>query len=156
MISDPHPVVRQMLVRIVARLGYEPMVVEDSPTPAKLRSADVLLVEPSSPAQIALTRTARAANPALAIISAGAVALPEGMGRYGDGPIVHLAKPFTIEQLDGALQRTLVHRDRSRRPRPRTRTRPRTRAGARVRPSGQSRAYGSAVAEDRVRPARFS
>ena len=154
MISDPHPVVRRRLVRIVAHLGYEPMVVDSPPTPAKLRSADALLVEPTSPAQIALTRTARAANPALAIISAGPVALPEGMGRYGDGPIVRLAKPFTIEQLDGALRRALVHRARSRRTRPRTR--PRTRAGARARLSGQSRAYGSAVAEDRVRPARFS
>jgi hypothetical protein len=117
MISDPHPVVRRMLVRIVARLGYEPMLVDESTTPAKLRSADVLLVEPNSPAQIALTRTARAANPALAIISEGAVTLPGGIYRHGDGPIVHLAKPFTIEQLDGALQRVFVHRDRPRRTR---------------------------------------
>jgi CheY-like chemotaxis protein len=114
MISDPDPEVRRMLVRIVARLGYEPMVVDDFPTPAKLRSADVLLVEPTSPDRIALTRTARAANPTLAIISEGAATIPTEIDR-DDGPVAHLAKPFTIEQLDGALQRAIVPSDRPRR-----------------------------------------
>lgn len=117
MISDPHPVVRQILVGMVARLGYEPVTADLPPTPAQLRSADVLLVEPAAPAGRALARTARAANPTIAIISEGSTPLPEGIDRRGAGATVHLVKPFTIEQLDGALQRAFARRERSRRAR---------------------------------------
>jgi hypothetical protein len=112
MISDPHPAVSRMLVRMVARLGYEPVAVESHPTPAQLRSADALLIEPASPAAITLARTARAANPAVAIIGEGALALRQRDSWNGAAaPVVHLAKPFTIEQLDAALQQGFAHGD---------------------------------------------
>jgi hypothetical protein len=111
MISDPHPVVRQILVRMVARLGYQPMAAVLPPTPAQLRSADVLLVEPTAPAGRALAHTARAANPAIAIIGEWATPLPEGIDRSGAGPTSHLVKPFTIDQLGVALRQAIAHRD---------------------------------------------
>jgi CheY-like chemotaxis protein len=105
MVSDPHPAVRQTLVLMVARLGYEPVLVgEESPTPARLRSADVLLVEPSTSAGRRLARTARAANPSVAILSQGA---PEGIERLGLIPTAHLSTPFTLEQLGVALSHAL-------------------------------------------------
>jgi CheY-like chemotaxis protein len=108
MISDPHSTVTELLVRMVAQLGYEPVAVDvDSPpTPARLRSADVLLVEPTTPAARRLARTACAANPSVAILSQGA---PEGLERLGLTPAAHLAKPFTVEQLDVALRHALAH-----------------------------------------------
>jgi DNA-binding response OmpR family regulator len=109
MISDPHPAVRRMLVRMVTRLGYEPIVINDAdahPTPAQLRSVDALLVELASPTALALARTARAANPALAIIGEEAVAPgQEGVWSKATAPADYLAKPFTSEQLDIALER---------------------------------------------------
>lgn len=106
MISDPHPTVRELLVRMVAELGYEPFVIADGPppTPARLRSADVLLIEPASPEGRRLARSARAAHPGVAILSQGA---PEGIERLGLAPVAHLSKPFTLEQLDAALQLAL-------------------------------------------------
>lgn len=161
MISDPHPMVSRMLARMVARLGYRPMVVEPAagPTPAQLRSADVLLIEPASPHALALAHTARAANPAMAIIGEGAMVPRQDMApqhgapfrrdvsrrdarrrdvtlRHGAAvrtprhdvspddlacwqdawhqtavPVAHLAKPFTIAQLDAALQQGFAHHD---------------------------------------------
>jgi CheY-like chemotaxis protein len=112
MISEPHPAVRRLLGRMVSSLGHEPVVVEGaSPTPARLRSADVLLVEPAAPAGASLARTARAANPAVAIVCAGAPAPGAELPQLHPNLIASLAKPFTIEQLDAALQRALTHRD---------------------------------------------
>ena len=106
MISDPHPAIREMLVRMIAHLGYEPVAIAEGPppTPARLRSTDVLLVEPGSPEARRLARTARAANPEVAILSQGA---PEGIERLGLAPIRHLPKPFTLGQLHAALQQAL-------------------------------------------------
>ncbi|MGO9248690.1 MAG: hypothetical protein ACLP7W_08880 [Solirubrobacteraceae bacterium] len=112
LISDPHPGIRRMLVRMVARLGYEPIAVESHPTPAQLRSADVLLVEPASPDGLTLAHTARAANPTLAIVGEGAMApRQEDLWKTAVAPVGHLAKPFTSEQLDAALQQGFARRD---------------------------------------------
>jgi hypothetical protein len=107
MVSDPQPTVRQTLVHMVALLGYDPVAVAEDlpPTPARLRSADVLLVEPSSSAGRRLVRTARAANPSVVILSQGA---PEGIERLGLVPAAHLSRPFTLEQLAAALRRVLA------------------------------------------------
>jgi hypothetical protein len=108
-----HPTVTDMLVRMVADLGYEPVAVDvdPPPTPARLRSADVLLVEPATPAARRLARTARAANPSVAILSQGS---PAGLERLGLAPAAHLAPPFTVDQLGVALRRALAHPSKER------------------------------------------
>jgi CheY-like chemotaxis protein len=112
LISEPHPTVRRMLERMVSSLGHEPVVVsDDPPTPARLRSADVLLIEPADPAGSSLARTARAANPAVAIVYAGIAAPAAELTRLSPNLAASLAKPFTIEQLDAALQQAIAHRD---------------------------------------------
>jgi hypothetical protein len=77
-----------------------------------LRSADVLLVEPASPAGLTLAHTARAANPTLAIIGEGAVApRREDLWKETVAPVGHLAKPFTSDRLNAALQQGFAYRD---------------------------------------------
>jgi len=102
-----------MLERMVDSLGHEPMVVVSgtAPTPARLRSADVLLVEPTAPAGVSLARTARAANPSLAIVCASVAAPAEQLAELDPNLAGSLAKPFSIEQLGAALEQALAHRD---------------------------------------------
>jgi DNA-binding NtrC family response regulator len=101
-ISESHEDVRRLLERMVARLGHEPVLVR-APTPAQLRSADVLLVEPAAPAGTALTRAAHVANPTLPIICASVTAPPSEPG--GVVFSASLVKPFTLEQLADAIER---------------------------------------------------
>jgi DNA-binding NtrC family response regulator len=100
-ISESHEDVRRLLERMVARLGHEPVLVR-APTPAQLRSADVLLVEPAAPAGTALTRAAHVANPTLPIICASVTAAPSEPGVVFSASLV---KPFTLEQLADAIER---------------------------------------------------
>jgi hypothetical protein len=109
MISEPHPGVRQMLRRMVARLGHEPFTAASPPTPAQLRSADVLLLEPMAPAGVSLARTARAANPAVAIVCSGIPAPLLELSQLEPNLAAIVERPLRIEQLDGAIRRALQH-----------------------------------------------
>ncbi|HEY7829726.1 MAG TPA: hypothetical protein VIC06_04085 [Solirubrobacteraceae bacterium] len=109
MISEPHPGVRLMLKRMVARLGHEPVTAEPRPTPAQLRSADVLLLEPRVPSGVSLARTARAANPGVAIVCAGIAAPLVELSQLEPNLAAIVGRPLGIEQLDGAIRRALVH-----------------------------------------------
>lgn len=111
MISEPHASVRRMLERLVARLGHEAMALDGAPTPAQLRSADILMVEPAS-SGVSLARTARAANPSVAIICAGLAVPPAQLDELEPNLAGFVSKPFTPEQLDAAIQQALAHRDR--------------------------------------------
>lgn len=148
LIYDPDPTIARLLARMLERLGYEPVALRVAsrvapcvasrthhhtrgarPTPALLRSADVLLIEPAAPGALALARTARAASPGIAILGEGAAVAPtpprSGRDDRGDpwrrlaAPVGHLAKPFTRAQLDAALQQSIAHGDRLRRGRTR-------------------------------------
>lgn len=109
MISEPHPGIRLMLKRMVARLGHEPFTAGPRPTPARLRSADVLLLEPAAPFGVSLARTARAANPGVAIVCAGIAAPLVELSHLEPNLAAILGRPLRIEQLDGAIRRALVH-----------------------------------------------
>jgi len=111
MISEPHPRVRQMLERLVVRLGHEVVTVQDPPTPAQLRSADVFLVEPASRG-VSLARTARVANPSVAILCAGVALPPSELTQLQPNLAGFVTKPFKPEQLGAAIQHALAHRDR--------------------------------------------
>jgi hypothetical protein len=101
MISEPHPGVRRLLERMVARLGDRPMV-PDAPTPAQLRSLDVLLVEPVAPAGAMLATLARASSPSLAIVCESVTAPSAELVDLVNFAAV-LVKPYTAEQLEDAL-----------------------------------------------------
>jgi hypothetical protein len=109
MISEPHPGVRQMLKRTVARLGHEVLTAGPPPTPAQLRSVIVLLLEPAGPPGVSLARTACAANPAVAIVCAGIAAPLEDLAQLEPNLAAIVGRSLRIEQLDGALRRALSH-----------------------------------------------
>lgn len=105
MISEYHPEVRRLLERMIVRAGDEP-IVADSPTPAKLRSADVLVVETASPRGAMLAQLARAANPSLPIVCASVtVPSPELAELVGFEEV--LVKPYTAEQLQAVIDQAL-------------------------------------------------
>lgn len=111
MISEPHESVRRMLERLVVRLGHEAVALDGRPTPATLRSADILMVEPAG-GGVSLARTARAANPSVAILCAGVAISPTELTQLAPNLAGVLTKPFTFERLGAAIQHALAHRDR--------------------------------------------
>jgi CheY-like chemotaxis protein len=115
LISEPHEDVRQLLVRMVSRLGHEPVLMT-VPAPEQLTSADILLVEPASPVSAVLAQAASIAVPALGLICASVSAPPAELTELGVEFDAFLVKPFTIDQLDGAIKQAL--RSRRRGPRP--------------------------------------
>jgi hypothetical protein len=93
-----------MLVRMLTRLGHEPIVVT-VPAPEQLLSADVLLVEPASPVGIVLAQAAGLVKPSLPLICASVAAPPAELAELGVVFAASLAKPFTAEQLGAAIGR---------------------------------------------------
>jgi DNA-binding response OmpR family regulator len=109
LINEPHPLVEQMLERMVARLGYHPTaartVVAD-----QLASTDVLLVEMAAPLGITFAQAAQFSTPSLAIVCASVTGPPPELEELGIELAAYLVKPFTSTQLDVAIHRALTHR----------------------------------------------
>ncbi len=101
MISEPHRDVRRLLERMIARGGDMPILAEQ-PTPAKLRSADVLVVETAAPRGAMLAQLARASSPSLPIVCASVTAPSRELSEIVDFAAV-LVKPYTAEQLAAAI-----------------------------------------------------
>jgi DNA-binding NtrC family response regulator len=109
LINEPHPLVQQMLERMVARLGYEPIAAR-TPAASQLVSADVLLVEMAAPLGVTFAQAAQFANPSLAIVCASVTGPPAELDELGIELAAYLVKPFTSTQLDAAILRALAHR----------------------------------------------
>ena len=103
LVSEADPDLRRLLVLLVERLGHQAIELDDGV--AVPPRADLMLLEPGSPASIEQARAARAGSPTLPVISLNLV--PDGGEFLFDGPLEYLPKPFTVEQLRTALQRTL-------------------------------------------------
>lgn len=111
LISEPHDDVRRLLERMVARLGHEPVAV-GAPTPQQLTSADVssadvFIVEPAAPIGAMLARAAHLIDSSLPLICASVAAAPPELADLGIVFAATLLKPFTLEQLGGAIEEAL-------------------------------------------------
>jgi hypothetical protein len=106
LISESHDDVGRLLVRMLTRLGHEPLVVT-MPAPEQLLSADVLMVEPAAPIGAVLAQAARLVNPSLPLICASVEALPAELAELGVVFAASLVKPFTAEQLGAAIEQSL-------------------------------------------------
>ena len=106
LVSESHEDVRRLLVRMLTRLGHEPIVVT-VPAPEQLLSADVLVVEPAAPIGAVLAQAARLVNPSLPLICASVEAPPAELAELGIVFAVSLVKPFTAEQLRAAIEQSL-------------------------------------------------
>lgn len=116
LISEPHPDVRRLLERMVARLGHEPMSMR-IPTPEDLTSGDVFILEPTDHVAAAFAQSASLAAPSLPLICASVAAPAEVLAELGVEFVACIVKPFTLDQLDGAIRQALaVGRARPRRP----------------------------------------
>jgi|HubBroStandDraft_1064217.scaffolds.fasta_scaffold350616_2 CheY-like chemotaxis protein len=109
LISESHEEVRRLLERMITRLGHEAILVR-VPAAEQLQSADVLIVEPAAPLGAELARAAHTANPALPIICASVTAAPAKLTELGVVFTADLVKPFTLEQLDAAIDQSLLAR----------------------------------------------
>lgn len=111
LISEPHDDVRQLLLRMVSRLGYEPVLMT-VPAPEQLTSVDVLMVEPAAPVGAVMAQAASIAVPSLPLICASVSAPPSELTELGVEFDAFLVKPFTIQQLAEAIEQALRSRRR--------------------------------------------
>ena len=100
LICEPHPEVRELLSRIVVRLGHEP-VLED----AELAPVDVILLEPSHAPSVERAQAFRAVNGNTPIVCAS-IELPDA-GSRRLAPVAYLVKPFALPDLQHAISRAL-------------------------------------------------
>lgn len=106
LICESHEAVRQMLERMVARLGHEPVAVR-VPGPEDLRSADVFVLEPAAPIGVTMAQAASVINPSLPLVCASVAEPPAELATLAVVFAASLVKPFTSEQLSQAIERAL-------------------------------------------------
>jgi CheY-like chemotaxis protein len=102
LICEPHPEVRELLSRIVVRLGHEP-VLED----AELAPVDAILLEPSHAPSVERAQAFRTVNGDTPIVCAS-IELPDA-GSRRLAPIAYLVKPFALPDLQHAISRALSY-----------------------------------------------
>jgi hypothetical protein len=100
LICEPHPEVRELLSRIVVRLGHEPL--HDD---AELAAVDAIVLEPAHAASVERAQAFRAVNGHTPIVCAS-IELPDA-GSRRLAPIAYLVKPFALPDLDAALRGAL-------------------------------------------------
>jgi hypothetical protein len=100
LICEPHPEVRELLCRIVVRLGHDP-VLED----AELAPIDAILLEPAHAPSVERAQAFRAANGDTPVVCTS-IELPDA-GSRRLAPIAFLVKPFALPDLEAALTRAL-------------------------------------------------
>jgi hypothetical protein len=100
LICEPHPEVRELLSRVVVRLGHEPVLDE-----AELAPVDAIVLEPSHAPSVERAQAFRAMNGHTPIVCAS-IELPDA-GSRKLAPIAFLVKPFALPDLEDALRGAL-------------------------------------------------
>jgi hypothetical protein len=100
LICEPHPEVRELLRRIVVRLGHEPVLDDD-----ELGAVDAIVVEPAHTPCIERAQAFRAVGKDVPVICAS-IDVPNGGTRRLE-PVAHLVKPFALPDIEAALTRAL-------------------------------------------------
>jgi hypothetical protein len=108
-ISEPHEDLRQVLELMVMTLGHEPIPL-NLPAARHLASAELLIIEPATPSGAALAQAASIANPSLALICASVARPPAELAELGVVFAASLRRPFTLDQLRGAIEQALRER----------------------------------------------
>jgi hypothetical protein len=100
LICEPHPEVRELLSRVVVRLGHEPLLDD-----ADLAPVDAILLEPSHAPSVERAQAFRAVNGGTPIVCAS-IDLPDA-GSRRLSPTAYLVKPFALPDLEAALKGAL-------------------------------------------------
>lgn len=103
LVVEAHPEVRELLERVVGRLGHE--VVGE--TDADPLGVDLVLVEPQGWGAVELARRAREESGAAILCIS--VAPPSEESRALQ-PVAHMVKPFALAELDRAVLDALASR----------------------------------------------
>jgi DNA-binding response OmpR family regulator len=104
LISESSPDVRKLLMTLVDRMGHEG-VIADSVDRALVEGADVLLVEPGGRSSLVFAQRVRTERPELPIICIS-IYPPSAESRLLR-PVAHLIKPFTLAELEAAIDSAL-------------------------------------------------
>jgi CheY-like chemotaxis protein len=100
LICEPHPEVRELLRRIVVRLGHEP-VLDD----AALERVDAIVLEPAHPPSVERAQAFRGAKGDTPIVCTS-IELPDAGSRRLN-PVAYLVKPFALPDLEHAIRAAL-------------------------------------------------
>jgi hypothetical protein len=100
LICEPHPEVRELLSRVVVRLGHDP--VHDD---AALGPVDAIVLEPAHAPSVERAAAFRAVDERTPVVCAS-IDLPDAGSRRLN-PIAYLVKPFALPDLEKALRRAL-------------------------------------------------
>lgn len=101
LVVEPHAEVRELLERVVRRLGNEP--VRAPAAGGGVPAADAAIVEPAFPGAEALLRALRHAGVPTVCVSI----YPPSSEVQRLQPVAYLLKPFTLAGLEGALEAAL-------------------------------------------------
>jgi len=109
LILDPYPELRELLSRVVSRLGHTPMSEEEARVHPEL--VDAVVLEPSMVRGLALTRILKETDPDLPVVTNSVYPL----GSLGESeaevealqPAAHLVKPFLLPQISSAIELAL-------------------------------------------------
>jgi hypothetical protein len=100
LICEPDPEVRELLSRVVVRLGHEPLLDD-----AELAPVDAIVLEPSHAPSVERAQAFRAVNGHTPIVCAS-IDLP-GTGSRRLAPAAYLVKPFALPDLEAAVTTAL-------------------------------------------------
>lgn len=99
LILEPHAEVRDLLERIVRRLGHEP-VLDTGSLDVETIGVDVVLAEPAGQGTLERIRTVAAATGASVVCVS---IYPPSEGVSALKPVAYLLKPFSLIELERAL-----------------------------------------------------
>jgi CheY-like chemotaxis protein len=103
-VFEPHPDVRELLVRVVRRLGHEAHVDDGRPA-AEWERVDAVVVEPAPDGKVdTVAAMVREHGAALVCVSI----YPPSPAVAALGPVAHLQKPFSVAELEDALGAALA------------------------------------------------
>jgi CheY-like chemotaxis protein len=101
LIAEPYPEVRELLGLIVTRLGDTAVLPGDPPV-----GIDLMVAEPAAPGALELAQALRATWPDVPIVVVSF--LPQPTAWTALGPAAYVLKPFTVVQLEAAIESALV------------------------------------------------
>ena len=105
MVADEHDEVQRLLSYMVARVGHTPAMWTAAQSD-ELHGFDALLVEPAFPASFRYAQAVRSARPDLPIVCVSIY--PPTPDVRALGGVVHMLKPFSLSELESALEQALL------------------------------------------------
>jgi len=105
MVADEHDEVQRLLSYVVARVGHTPVFWTAAQSDV-LDGFEALLVEPAFPGCFRYAQAVRSARPELPIVFVSIYPPTPEVSALGG--VVHLLKPFSLCELESALEHALL------------------------------------------------